>query len=907
MAGDSHSYTVTKKDGRKVVRTITKKRRKSKSGKRVTTSTIKENNTEIATMRERDGKVDLEKPTPQSNITPEQQSQVYQSINQSTATPEQLNKLRRENQRAAEQKEYIAYVQKNNEQYISQEVQSKTSQQQSTSPVNTIDAEVKPKGFKRVEYELDKAIDKSQQVQAAGSSAAPLVAGATYLGLRAGKGAYNLGAFVVTSPIIAYETSPLTTAVRNTRTIIREGPKKGIKTIGQRNRAQILGASIIIGNTLIAAGRDPFGAAAEFGGANIAFKGLQIGTAGARSVSRSGLSVVNGKTTVDMVKTSSGTYAQNSFSQRASSVVDDLNAWKGPQWVFRGDTTAKARLPRMRSSAGGRGKKLTAKRGPDMRVNNQRFRVYTQKTGRLNDYAKPEKKTFVREIGPRAPNPLNKRDWSAGGLRIQRVPRKPRPTQTVNNNNQNVVNVNNQKMVQFQKNQASYNNGKNFKKLRSQPIVQKNPPPKYVVRISESNKVQTQSSQGQASVVLNRQKPIRIVDDAFDTAKADVPKLKSAGRRKAPQVNSDLTMRQKDFRLNLLKKYAQRNAPSNVKTLVVQPPKTIVKVATQGVQSGFDQSKLAAFSRAMSVSGTRGLTVSAAASSGAPVYGSVSVAGSNAPARGTPVEDIARENIPGVGRGVAYSRERVLGSTRADLSGQSLGKASNRLFEQSNKLGQGVGNSYVGLLDSTVIQSRLNAQSRIQAREQTQSQDNALIQDNQQISGQQQIIDSTPIYGVSGGFTPFIPKGSTPKPPTPIIPEPSIFIPENPIITTTTGAPPAFPKLKFRETTRNQDVAAQVRVKGRFRTIGIGAASSVIGKAKKLIDNTPLASARLMNQQTGEVISGNNLFGRKFRASKRESGVYVEKNKFRIDTSGEVSGISLKGGKKKYRGFKWSI
>jgi len=95
----------------------------------------------------------------------------------------------------------------------------------------------------------------------------------------------------------------------------------------------------------------------------------------------------------------------------------------------------------------------------------------------------------------------------------------------------------------------------------------------------------------------------------------------------------------------------------------------------------------------------------------------------------------------------------------------------------------------------------------------------------------------------------------------------------------------------------------QVRKGGRFVTVGTGAKSFVAGEASRLVETTPLASVRVVSARTGEVVGGKGLFSSVFRSSKRDQGVYVEKNAFRIDTAGEIGGISKKGGKKKKRGL----
>lgn len=91
----------------------------------------------------------------------------------------------------------------------------------------------------------------------------------------------------------------------------------------------------------------------------------------------------------------------------------------------------------------------------------------------------------------------------------------------------------------------------------------------------------------------------------------------------------------------------------------------------------------------------------------------------------------------------------------------------------------------------------------------------------------------------------------------------------------------------------------QVRKGGRFETVIRGSLTEVKEETTRLVESSPLASIKILSSRTGRAIENPGFLGSRYRQGKNALGVFVEKNKFRIDTGGEVAGISRKGGKKK--------
>jgi hypothetical protein len=87
-----------------------------------------------------------------------------------------------------------------------------------------------------------------------------------------------------------------------------------------------------------------------------------------------------------------------------------------------------------------------------------------------------------------------------------------------------------------------------------------------------------------------------------------------------------------------------------------------------------------------------------------------------------------------------------------------------------------------------------------------------------------------------------------------------------------------------------------VRKEGKFRLLGSGYSdlASAINRGKQEVKNTARASFKVVNT-FGGVLKLNVSGDRTLRSSKREAGVVIQKNQFRISSPGEVSEISRKG------------
>lgn len=113
-------------------------------------------------------------------------------------------------------------------------------------------------------------------------------------------------------------------------------------------------------------------------------------------------------------------------------------------------------------------------------------------------------------------------------------------------------------------------------------------------------------------------------------------------------------------------------------------------------------------------------------------------------------------------------------------------------------------------------------------------------------------------------------------------------IPENPTVR-------VFKSPKDKEDSQNGLFAVQVRRRGRFETVGsFSDKLEAFDTGKRFAQNSAVASFRLLDLARGEVVS-SDVYSSDFAPSKREKGVYVQKNKFRISSVGEKSEITYKG------------
>ena len=86
-----------------------------------------------------------------------------------------------------------------------------------------------------------------------------------------------------------------------------------------------------------------------------------------------------------------------------------------------------------------------------------------------------------------------------------------------------------------------------------------------------------------------------------------------------------------------------------------------------------------------------------------------------------------------------------------------------------------------------------------------------------------------------------------------------------------------------------------VRRRGKFAPVGTYKTyGEAFGRGKTAVDVSAAASFKVVDKQD-KVVYGNSIFDRLVRPSKREKGVFIERNKFRISTGGEKGEITFKG------------
>jgi len=137
--------------------------------------------------------------------------------------------------------------------------------------------------------------------------------------------------------------------------------------------------------------------------------------------------------------------------------------------------------------------------------------------------------------------------------------------------------------------------------------------------------------------------------------------------------------------------------------------------------------------------------------------------------------------------------------------------------------------------------------------------------------------------------TPRAPTPTPPSPPTPPPPTNTTRIRTTPTTPTITPSIPP-PKIRIRSSGLPAGrFEAQVRRRGVFRTIGVfGAKSEALSAAQDRVRNTAAASFKVVQdgRPSESIFSGFD-----FRPSKREPGVFVEKERYRITTPGEKAEI----------------
>lgn len=100
------------------------------------------------------------------------------------------------------------------------------------------------------------------------------------------------------------------------------------------------------------------------------------------------------------------------------------------------------------------------------------------------------------------------------------------------------------------------------------------------------------------------------------------------------------------------------------------------------------------------------------------------------------------------------------------------------------------------------------------------------------------------------------------------------------------------PKKRRREEFDQDFFSAEVKVGGKFRRVASGSSfDDVFGVANKKVSNSALASVRFF--ENGELLTDIPINSNRYRRSKSQKGVFVEKNEFRIDTPGELSEITF--------------
>ena len=103
-----------------------------------------------------------------------------------------------------------------------------------------------------------------------------------------------------------------------------------------------------------------------------------------------------------------------------------------------------------------------------------------------------------------------------------------------------------------------------------------------------------------------------------------------------------------------------------------------------------------------------------------------------------------------------------------------------------------------------------------------------------------------------------------------------------------------LPPSKKRKKKKSSSFLIQVRSKGTFKTVGKAAsASEAFKKGKFFTGSTSAASFRIKTKEGRTVL--RPLTDNRYRTSKKEKGVYIQKRSFRISSAGEKRDITYKG------------
>lgn len=108
---------------------------------------------------------------------------------------------------------------------------------------------------------------------------------------------------------------------------------------------------------------------------------------------------------------------------------------------------------------------------------------------------------------------------------------------------------------------------------------------------------------------------------------------------------------------------------------------------------------------------------------------------------------------------------------------------------------------------------------------------------------------------------------------------------------TTTKTPPLFPGTKEKKKKKSELFGVFIRRKGKFKQVAVTdnpVKAEQIGESG--VKNTAAASFKVKNLTSGQIVSGitkGQLNAQQFYESKKEPGVFIQKNQFRISSRGE--------------------
>ena len=199
---------------------------------------------------------------------------------------------------------------------------------------------------------------------------------------------------------------------------------------------------------------------------------------------------------------------------------------------------------------------------------------------------------------------------------------------------------------------------------------------------------------------------------------------------------------------------------------------------------------------------------------------------------------------------------------------------------------------------SKLAQAQSLSQAQAQAQEQAQAQKSVLDLRTKQINlTAQDIAQSTAQKSILSQSlkTSLLQQPIIRKSLQEIIPENKV--PFTPLFTTNNN-----------ELKKNKGFDVLVRRKGVFKSVGRSSSlSAAVFKGKSITENTAAASFKILGDDIKDD-SIKGLLSSRFRKSKKEKGVFIQKKQFRISTGGELFEITKKGQatkKNKRSGFKW--